>query len=286
MVGCTHIGRRKLNEDAFLAEAAVGLAVVADGMGGHDHGEVASAIIVETLEHEAGNGVCLDSAIRQAHENVKSGVENGRGGQGMGSTVVAAHFSGHDYEICWIGDSRAYLWDGELVQITRDHSHVEQLLAQGSLTPEEAKHSPLRNQITQAVGVSPDGALDVGSVRGTLGHGQELLLCSDGLNDVLSGAEIAGLMNNGDTLAARCGALVDAAVHARGRDNITVLLIAPDAGAISGTRPPPVSIARLDGSEEYFPADSAANDPGGSTVTQPQRAAAAEAGCHSPTSSG
>ncbi len=272
MVGFTHIGRRKLNEDCFFADDDMGLAIVADGMGGHAHGEVASAIVVETLRREAGHG--LYEAILQSHEDVKRGVEDGRGGKGMGSTVVAAHFAGNDYEIGWIGDSRAYLWDGELVQITRDHSHVEELMAAGALTLEEAQYSSVRHQITQAVGVSPDGELEIGSLTGTLGAGQELLLCSDGLNDVLTGAEIAAIMDSGGSLEERGRQLVDAAVAAGGRDNITVLLVAPDAGAKKGARPPAVSIARLDGSEEYFPEDyDAANDPDGNTVTQPGRAA-------------
>ncbi|NND66025.1 MAG: serine/threonine-protein phosphatase [Halioglobus sp.] len=273
MTGCTHIGRRKLNEDAFLADISIGLAVVADGMGGHEHGEVASAIVVETIRRAAADGTRLDSAILQSHEDVKRGAEDGRGGQGMGSTVVAAHFADHDFEICWVGDSRAYLWDGELVQITRDHSYVEQLLSQGALTLEQAQTSSLRNRITQAIGAVPDENLDVSSLQGTLGCGQELLLCSDGLNDAIGGAEIAAIMANGATLATRCKQLVDAAVKAGGRDNITVLLVAPDADAALSARPPAVSIARLDGSEEYFPADRAANDPDGSTVTPPQRVA-------------
>lgn len=270
--GETDVGRkREHNEDAVYLPEDERLAIVADGMGGHAHGEVASAIVVDTLRREAG--VDLRSAIRHCHEEVKRGVEDGRGGQGMGSTVVVAHFNGNDYEIGWIGDSRAYLWDGELVQLTRDHSHVEQLLSAGALTMAQAQVSTLRNKITQAIGVSPDGDLDIGSLTGSLGCDQELLLCSDGLNDVLTGADIAAIMNNGDTLAARCRYLVDSAVRAGGRDNITVLLVAPDAGAAACARPPAVSIARLDGSEEYFPLDAAANDPDGNAVTQLGRAA-------------
>lgn len=252
MAGSTHIGQRELNEDCFCADAGLGLAVVADGMGGHNHGEVASAIVVDTLRREARNGAALDDAIRESHSEVKRGADTGLGGEGMGSAVVAAAFDGHDYEVCWIGDCRAYLWDGELVQVTRDHSYVEKLLSRGAMTWEEAQGSSVRNMITQAVGVSPDEELDVGCARGTLGAGQELLLCSDGLNDVLSGQAIAQILSGGGSLRERAAQLVDAAVQAGGRDNVTALLVAPDAGAPASSRPPAVSIARLDGSVEYF----------------------------------
>ncbi|NND69728.1 MAG: serine/threonine-protein phosphatase [Halioglobus sp.] len=252
MAGNTHIGQRELNEDCYFADVELGLAVVADGMGGHKHGEVASAIVVETLRREANNGNALDAAIRESHLEVKRGVEAGRGGQGMGSAVVAAKFDGHDYEICWIGDCRAYLWDGELVQVTRDHSYVEQLLSLGAMTWEEAQGSSVRNMITQAVGVSPDEELEVGIVHGTLGAGQELLLCSDGLNDVLTGQAIGDILDGGGSLEERCGQLVEAVVQAGGRDNVTALLVAPDANAGASSRPPAVSVARRDGSVEYF----------------------------------
>lgn len=252
MAGNTHIGQRELNEDCFVADADLGLAVVADGMGGHQHGEVASAIVADTLRREAQRGLALDDAIRESHREVKRGVEAGLGGEGMGSAVVAATFNGPDYEICWIGDCRAYLWDGELVQITRDHSYVEKLLSQGAMTLEESQASSVRNMITQAVGVSPDEELEVGSLRGSLGAGQELLLCSDGLNDVLTGQAIADILASGGSIEERCSQLVDTVVQAGGRDNVTVLLVSPDAGAQTSSRPPAVSIARRDGSVEYF----------------------------------
>lgn len=252
MAGSTHIGQRELNEDCYFADADLGLAVVADGMGGHNHGEVASAIVVDTLRREATDGGALDHAIVTSHQAVKRGAEEGRGGRGMGSAVVAAAFDGHDYEICWIGDCRAYIWDGELVQVTRDHSYVEKLLSSGAMNWEEAQGSSVRNMITQALGVSPDEDLEVGSVRGTLGAGQELLLCSDGLNDVLTGQQISAVLAGGGALQERCDRLVDAVVQAGGRDNVTVLLVAPGAGVAESARPPAVSIARPDGSVEYF----------------------------------
>jgi protein phosphatase len=256
MVACTNVGQRTHNEDCFLADAGLALAVVADGMGGHKHGEVASHIVVETLLREVALGSFLSAAISLSHREVKHAVQDGLGGEGMGAAVVAALFTGYDYEICWVGDCRAYLWDGELVQLTRDHSHVETLLSRGEISWEEAQSSSVGNLITQAVGASEGSELDVGSVRGTLTSGQELLLCSDGLNDVLSGQALAVILNGETNSRERCEQLVYAAVHAGGKDNITALLITPDAGAAAApaSRPPAVSISRLDGGIEYFPA--------------------------------
>jgi serine/threonine protein phosphatase PrpC len=256
MVGSTDIGRRSLNEDCFLADPRLGLAVVADGMGGHQHGEVASAIVVEILQQEATRGSPLSAAIQLSHSEVKRAALDGRGGKDMGAAVVAAVFTDHDYEIGWVGDCRAYLWDGELVQLTRDHSHVEAMLSSDSITWEEAQSSSVRNLITQAVGVSDNEELRIGSVKGTLGTGQELLLCSDGLNDVLSGQQIGTILSRDASARERCEQLVATAVGAGGKDNITALLIAPDPGLMNApsTRPSPVSVSKLDGVVEYFTA--------------------------------
>ena len=255
MVGCTDVGQRAHNEDCFLADMELALAVVADGMGGHHDGEVASHIVVNTLQKEAAISSSLSAAVSLSHREVKQAVKEGLGGEGMGAAVVAALFTGYDYEICWVGDSRAYLWDGELAQLTRDHSHIEELLARGEISWEEAQTSSARNVITQAVGASEMSALDVGSVRGTLSSGQELLLCSDGLNDALSGQTLAEILNSEANAGKRCEQLVSAAVKAGGKDNITALLITPDAGAplAATAKPQAVSISRLDGVVEYFP---------------------------------
>ena len=254
MEGCTNLGQRTHNEDCFATDPDHSLALVADGMGGYASGEVASQIVAHTLLAELADGNTLSGAISRSHHEVKQAAADGRGGAGMGAAVVAIAFEDYDYEICWVGDCRAYLWDGELRQITRDHSYVESLLARGLINWEEAEVRPDRNLITQAVGATEIDVVDVGSIRGSLTQGEELLLCSDGLNDVLRGRAIADILNSDAGTAQRCAQLVGAAADAGGKDNITALLITPDAQAPDGPvdKPAAISISRLDGSVEYF----------------------------------
>lgn len=230
--GDTHVGRREHNEDALLIEPASGLVMVADGVGGHQAGEVASQITCEVLARELAAGQDLESAIRQANREVRDAVATGRGKSGMATTVVAAQFSGSDYHLCWVGDSRAYLWDGQLKLLTRDHSYVEALLEQGQITFEEARSHPRKNVIVQAIGLQDEDKLRVGTNRGNLPPGALLVLCSDGLSDVLDCDRLAAILGSDEPLPARSEALVRAAVDAGGRDNVTVVLAerVPDAG--------------------------------------------------------
>ena len=254
MVGSTDVGQRSHNEDCFVVDDGLSLAVVADGMGGYESGEVASRIVADTLIQGLSGGNTLASAISRSHHEVKNAAAEGKGSAGMGAAVVGVVFADYDYEICWVGDCRAYLWDGELRQLTRDHSYVESLLSRGLITWEEAQTRPDRNLITEAVGATAIEEVDVGSIRGSLTRGEELLLCSDGLNDVLSGQTIAEILDSGTSSRERCDQLVRAAARAGGKDNITALLITPDAGAPAGpsAKPAAVSISRLDGGVEYF----------------------------------
>lgn len=259
IVGCTHTGRRELNEDSFLADDEMGLAAVADGMGGYSSGEVASAIVVSTLWNDLKNSeVTLESAVANAHLEVKKGVLEGRGGAGMGSTVVAAKFSENSFDVAWVGDSRAYIWDGhELKQISRDHSYVESLLSRGIISAEDAKTRNDRNLVTQALGAEALIELDIGHCQGDLYQGELLLLCSDGLNDELSGFEIARLLhdNSGLELEQCCEKLVQASYDAGGKDNITVMLISNDTVAPEAGRIPwnIVETHNLSGHSEYYP---------------------------------
>lgn len=261
IVGCTHTGRRELNEDSFLADDELGLAAVADGMGGYSSGEVASAIVVSTLWNDLKEGNSnLEEAVANAHLEVKKGVLDGRGGAGMGSTVVAAKFDGARFDLAWVGDSRAYIWDGhELKQISRDHSYVESLLSRGIISAEDAKTRNDRNLVTQALGAEALIELDIGTSEGDLYQGELLLLCSDGLNDELGGFEIARLLhdNVGAGLETCCEKLVQASYDAGGKDNITVMLATndmpvPDSGRIACSV---VESHNLSGHSEYFPLD-------------------------------
>lgn len=253
--GKTHIGRRALNEDRFVADANWGIALVSDGMGGAAAGEVAAGIVTASVVDLLDQGVGLEEAVVRASDEVRRAAEDGRGKPGMGATLVVTHFDGYDFRIAWIGDSRAYLWNGELRQLTRDHSRVELLLEQGEITPEDVPRRGDTHVITRAMGLNHLSAEEVPSLRGTLCRGQRLLLCSDGLSDVLTGPEIAAVMAEETDPDDKLEALIGRTVEANGADNITAVLATADddAPAEDGIAPPPaVSVARADGFSEYY----------------------------------
>ncbi|MEP1473069.1 MAG: protein phosphatase 2C domain-containing protein [Halieaceae bacterium] len=221
----THVARRKHNEDAFLVDRDSGLVIVADGVGGHQAGEVASGITCEVIASSLTSGADLSEAIRNSNKAVMTAVTDGRGREGMASTVVAALFDGADYRIDWVGDSRAYLWDGQLHLLTRDHSYVAAQLELGKITLEQARNHPRKNVIVQAIGLQSEENLRVDTCSGRLAAGETLLLCSDGLNDVLDSAQIAKILASGKTPQQRCDSLIEETVQAGGRDNVTVALV-------------------------------------------------------------
>jgi PPM family protein phosphatase len=223
--GGTDVGRREHNEDAFFVDDALGLMVVADGVGGHQAGEVASQVTCEVLARDVQHIGDLEAAIRSANLEVRDAVAAGRGKPGMATTVVAAQFDGANYELAWVGDSRAYLWDGQLKLLTRDHSYVEALLEKGQITFAEARHHPRKNVIVQAIGLQDQDKLRVGGNRGHLKAGDVLVLCSDGLSDVVDCDRLADILARNESLQQRCHELVQAAVQSDGRDNITVVLV-------------------------------------------------------------
>ena len=168
----THSGLvRETNEDAFWADSTIRLWVVADGMGGHRAGEVASAIVIKEIPRSIQNGKSLSEAISVAHLAIRDAAARGEGGWNMGSTVVAARLEGLHYQIAWVGDSRAYLWNGvELLRLTKDHSYVQLLLDKGLISEEEVYSHPSRNLIAQGLGVGGvDGeTIKVDQVEGEL----------------------------------------------------------------------------------------------------------------------
>ena len=246
--GGTHPGRRKHNEDCFAVDDTLGLGLVADGMGGYACGEVASCMVKDTVVDAMNQQQGLSEAIVRAHFSVKDACVEDPTKQGMGSTVIAAKAHENDYEIAWVGDSRAYLWDGQLKQITRDHSYIESLIETGEITPEEALSHPNKNLITQAVGAAGQGGLEVSVIHGRLADGQTLLLCSDGLVDELTDIEIARIIDGFETSQAAIDPLIDAAVEAGGRDNITVVMATAQGGtADSSLEPEVIRTTWLDG---------------------------------------
>ena len=216
---------RDHNEDCFAAEPDLGLWLVADGVGGHSCGEVAAAIVRDTIRERVAAGDALVDAINAAHQAVLRAIESRENAQGMGSTVVAALLKDDQYEISWVGDSRAYLWNGRLQQLSTDHSRVAELLARQAISAEQAADHPERHILTQSIGVSNAMEIVPGQVSGTLRPGEHLLLCSDGLTDELSDSLMAHLLGDHETPRAQVDALMSAALDHGGNDNVTAVII-------------------------------------------------------------
>ena len=224
----THAGlRRELNEDTYYADGDLGLWLVADGMGGHEYGEVASALARETIVREIRDGTPLAQAIRIADEEIIGTSRRRNDALPMGTTVVVARVRNDRFEVAWVGDSRIYLWrDGQLMQLSQDHSYVQELIANGALTHEQARHHPHRNVVTQALGVTDPRNLNVETITGELRPGMQLLLCSDGLTEEVDDPAIGRVLARGECSAQECAeTLVAAALDGGGSDNITVVVV-------------------------------------------------------------
>lgn len=215
------------------------LLLVADGMGGHAGGARASRLALETVAEEMGRAAgrgdpgwesrpgalaehlsrSMETANRRVYEEARSEAAL----TGMGTTLTAAVLVGSSFVIAQVGDSRAYRYRPDaLEQLTRDQSMVQELLDAGTMTPEEARTSPRRNLILQAIGTQPE--LEPVITRGELEPGEALLLCSDGLSGLLSDGEMLRILQGNGSPADRCRELVKAANRAGGQDNITVVL--------------------------------------------------------------
>ncbi len=224
--------RRDHNEDRYFADGH--LFIVADGMGGHRAGEVASErsikVATEYLERAAGQGVpeaILAEAIMRANEVIYEEAKSDVRLAGMGTTFTAALLAGRSAVIGHVGDSRAYLWRrGQLTQLTEDHSLVAELVREGRITPEQAFTHPQRNIITKALGV--EQVVDVEVATYNLEAGDLLLLCSDGLTTMLRDAEIAAHLARTRDLDELSDLLIAEANARGGVDNITVVLIDPE----------------------------------------------------------
>jgi serine/threonine protein phosphatase PrpC len=229
---------RKSNEDCLLVDESLGLLIVADGMGGHAGGEVASALAVEAVAayvraHLIGSepadhtAALLLAAFRTANEAIRIYARRHRQLRHMGTTVVLALCQGDQVHIAHVGDSRAYLLrHGELCQLTEDHSVVAQMIAAGQLTPDEARSHPLRHLITRYLG-GREATADIHGL--TWQRGDYLLLCSDGLTTMVEDRHIAELiLQSGANIQAACEALVARANANGGEDNVSVVLAYKD----------------------------------------------------------
>lgn len=224
---------RDNNEDCFLSRPEHGLWLVADGMGGHEAGEVASAIVRDTIERATQNNphISLHDSIQRAHASILSSAAQGIGAPGMGSTVVALKSLADDkYQIAWVGDSRAYLWTpthegGRLEQLSTDHSYVQMLVETGVIRPEDAESHPEKNIITQCLGMQELTQVKVDVVEHQWQNDQWILLCSDGLTDEVSDKTIAHILFESHDCLSAVDQLLHAALTSGGRDNITLQII-------------------------------------------------------------
>ncbi len=226
---------RQNNEDSFYTGCPLGglennLFIVADGMGGHKGGEYASRFVVRRIPDrlkETGrkNGVlnALREAVESTNKDLNQISREEESLQGMGSTLVMAYFNKTEWIVINVGDSRAYLLeDGELQQITLDHSWVEEMVRQGVLERDDPMYLANRNKITRAMGSEPVVEEDVFLVPAA--SGQRLLLCSDGLHGMLSDDEIAAVLREEEDVDRAASRLLHLAMEAGGQDNITILL--------------------------------------------------------------
>lgn len=225
----THIGcKRTLNEDACLNLTDRHLWVVADGMGGHMAGDVASQTVIEYAQKAVADqtfSIFVENVEDQfIAANQKLRELGKKRGQIAGSTVVALLGHGRQGLIMWAGDSRAYLFrNNSLHQITRDHSLVEELLAMGSISADEARSHPRANVITRAIGANENLVLDMDIVEFL--HGDTILLCSDGLYRELHEEDIGDLIRNQASPATITQKLVDACLERQARDNVAVVVV-------------------------------------------------------------
>ncbi|MBO5165128.1 MAG: Stp1/IreP family PP2C-type Ser/Thr phosphatase [Lachnospiraceae bacterium] len=235
----TDIGkRRKLNQDyVYTSERPVGnlpnVFIVADGMGGHNAGDYASKYTVETIVREIAASfevnpekilakaieVANEDIIRLARENVEM--------EGMGTTVVAATCMGKYLRVANVGDSRLYVVGEKITQITRDHSLVEEMVRMGGIDRETARNHPDKNIITRAIGATEKVEVDFFDVE--LKPGEIVLMCSDGLTNMLEDEEIRMILNGQRDIVEKAEELVKAANNNGGKDNIAVVLIEPFA---------------------------------------------------------
>jgi serine/threonine protein phosphatase PrpC len=229
----TDVGRlRSGNEDSYFCGRTV--FAVADGLGGHQGGEVASAAAIEPLAALDGRELAkpaeaaevLAAAIREANAAIIDRAAGDPGLWGMGTTVTAAALAGDRHlQLAHVGDSRAYLLrDGSLEQLTTDHTVVGELVRRGRLTPDQAAIHPERSILTRAVGLDPDVPVDTPDPL-ELHPGDQVLLCSDGLTETIPDPTIADLLTADPDGDATCRSLIDAANQAGGPDNITVVLL-------------------------------------------------------------
>lgn len=223
---------RKHNEDSYCINEDINLFAVADGMGGHKAGEVASSIAVKTLEEillqqtdrlAIDASAALEQAILTANKNIYETAKENDQQKGMGTTITAALVTGKYLYLAHVGDSRAFLIHKRSIkQVTQDHSLVNELIRNGDITEEQASHHPQKNVLTRALGTSPKVVIDFYQEK--VAKGDTLILCSDGLSNLVDRDEIMEIVWAAGDIDTSAELLVDKAIDRGGFDNITVVI--------------------------------------------------------------
>lgn len=241
----TSIGKQRADNedyvDVFTNQAKQHLAIIADGIGGNQGGDVASAMAVSHLGHEfeqtelptpAAARQWITTEITAENQSIIDKSNQFADLNGMGTTLVAALYYDEEVVIANIGDSRAYLLrDDQLRQLTEDHSLVNELVKRGEISRQAARHHPQKNVIIRSLGISDDARFDLNTYPIIVGD--QLLLCTDGLTNMVDDDTIQSVLLSDRTVTEKCDRLVELANDAGGLDNITVLLMAKSAGEVS-----------------------------------------------------
>jgi PPM family protein phosphatase len=257
--GRTDVGRqRTANEDSLVVRPP--LFAVADGMGGAKAGEVASAVAVEAVERARESGepaeAQLAGIVRDANRRIYDLAVADESRRGMGTTLTLVKVHGDEVSLAHVGDSRAYrMRDGELSQLTRDHSLVAELERSGQITPEAAEHHPQRSIITRALGPEPDVEVDTYTLAGR--EDDLFLICSDGLTSMISDDEVTSILRSARSLDEAADTLVRAANQSGGKDNITVILFRLGEGEPAAE---PAALEPLPGDEDTIAGTLRAGD--------------------------
>ncbi|MFB9770559.1 Stp1/IreP family PP2C-type Ser/Thr phosphatase [Lactiplantibacillus modestisalitolerans] len=232
--------QREENEDyvgVFKNKAGINFAIVADGIGGHQGGDVASEMAVSHMGYRFENTdfdqpddavKWLSAEVQDENRHIIEKAQEFSDLKGMGTTMVAVILFNEDFLMANIGDSRGYLYrDGALHQLTEDHSLVNELVKRGEISAEQARKHPQKNIITRTLGISPDADIDTNLFP--MQPGDQLLLCSDGLTNMVSDDQLATVLKDGNqTATEKCETLIKLANAAGGLDNITALIVAVD----------------------------------------------------------
>lgn len=224
----SHKGKqRPSNQDSYLYRNDLGLFIVADGMGGHEDGKLASSMACDIVCQHYQQGDSINEAIEAAHTSIQVYAKQSGAINGMGTTLLVLQCMQSKLVVSWVGDSRAYLFcDTSLTRLTKDHSVVQTLLDNHLITEQEALNHPKRNLLTQSVGLQGNYKLNIDSSELTTQSKGEILLCSDGLWNELSENEIKTILQLNISKEARVQQLVNLANEHGGSDNITAMLVA------------------------------------------------------------